>query len=189
MWPWEHLLFGYVLYSVVNHTVWHRPISDEEGVVVALATQAPDLVDKPLSWSFGLVATGYGPAHSLLVGFPVVALVTAGLWARDRARLAAALVVAYSSHLVGDALALRANGPTLDRLLWPLSSYEPYESDLGFVERFADYFGAFVARTTNPENLALTLGYAAVLGSVVVLWVVDGTPGVRWVRRRVDLDR
>lgn len=185
MWPWEHLLFGYVWYSAVNHTVWRRPISDAEGLAIALATQAPDLIDKPLSWTLGVVATGYGPAHSVLVGLPILGLVAAGVWARGRARLAAALVVAYSSHLVADALALRANGPTFERLLWPLSSFQPYESDLSFVERFTEYFGTFVYQMTNPENLVLVLGYGAILGSVVVLWVVDGTPGVRWVRRLV----
>jgi membrane-bound metal-dependent hydrolase YbcI (DUF457 family) len=188
MWPWEHLIFGYVWYSVLHHIAWRRPITDAEGLALALATQAPDLVDKTLSWTLGVIPSGYGPAHSVLVGLPVALLVAGALWTRDRARVAAAFFLAYCSHLVGDALALRANGPNLGRLLWPVVTFDAYETRLGFIERFATYFGSFVAQMTNPENLALVLGYAAVFACVLALWVVDGTPGVRQVRRFVGTD-
>ncbi|WP_416841683.1 metal-dependent hydrolase [Haloferax sp. DFSO52] len=189
MLPWEHLLFGYVWYSVLNRLVWHRPIGDGEALTVVLATQAPDLLDKTLSWTLGLTATGYGPAHSLLVGAPIVTLVAGLAWTRDRARLGSALFVAYASHLVGDALALRANGPTPGRLLWPLVTYDPYETNLGFVERTTKYLGEFVVKISNPENVVLVVGYVAVLSSVTVLWALDGTPGIRWARRVVGADR
>lgn len=188
MWPWEHLLFGYVWYSVLNHAVWRRPIGDVEAVTIALATQAPDLVDKTLSWTFGLVATGYGPAHSLFVGVPAVAIAAGAAWARGRVRLGSALFVAYGSHLVGDALALRAGGPTPGRLLWPVVTYDPYETDLGFVERVVTYFGEFALQMTNPENVVLVGIYVTILGSVAVLWVFDGTPGIRWARRSGGTD-
>ncbi|WP_148414087.1 metal-dependent hydrolase [Haloferax sp. KTX1] len=186
MWPWEHLVFGYVLFSLVNRAAWDPPISDEAGVAVALMTQVPDLVDKPLSWSFGVVTTGYGPAHSVLVGAPLVALLAGALWTRNRAKLAVAAVVGYGSHLVGDLLALRANGPNAGRLLWPLAPREPYSNDLGFVQRFSEYFQTFLYQAMRPENTELVVGYVAVFGAVVLLWVLDGTPGVRWVRRAAD---
>ncbi|SEM03367.1 metal-dependent hydrolase [Haloferax larsenii] len=185
MWPWEHLLFGYIWYSILNRALWRTPITDGIGLTIALSTQAPDLVDKPLSWTLGLVTSGYGPAHSLLLGLPAV-LVVAGLaWTRDKARVGVALVVGYSSHLVGDVLALRANGPIVGRVLWPLVTYEPYPSDLGFLERFAVYLVTFVAQMTAPENTVLVLGYVTLCGAVAVLWILDGTPGIRWARRIV----
>ncbi|WP_396613793.1 metal-dependent hydrolase (plasmid) [Haloferax sp. S1W] len=183
MWPWEHLLFGYVWFSAVNRAVWRDHISDSVGLAVVLSTQAPDLIDKPLSWTFGLITTGYGPAHSLLVGVPILLVVAGIAWTRDKIRLAVAIVVAYSSHLVGDVLALRANGPNVGRVLWPLVPRDPYETDLGFVERFTEYFGTFVVQMMHPENSLLVLGYVALFGAVAVLWVVDGTPGIRWARR------
>jgi hypothetical protein len=188
MWPWEHLAFGYVLYSAFARLVWDRPMGDAEALVVVVATQVPDLVDKTLSWTFGVVATGYGPAHSVLVAGPTVLLVGGVLRGRGRGPLAAALAVAYGSHLIGDFLALRANGPNPSRLLWPVAPRTPYGRDLSFVERFMEYFGGFVARASDPEHLAATLGYAAVLALVAGLWAVDGTPGVRWARRP-DADR
>jgi membrane-bound metal-dependent hydrolase YbcI (DUF457 family) len=189
MWPWEHLIFGYVWYSVLHRVAWGQPISDAEGLALALATQAPDLVDKTLSWTLGVVSWGYGPAHSVLVGLPAAALVAGALWTRDRARVATAFLLAYGSHLVGDALALRANGPNLGRLLWPVVTFDAYETRLGFVERFATYFGSFAAQMTDPENFALISAYGAVFACVAVLWVLDGTPGIRRVRRLVDADR
>lgn len=189
MWPWEHLIFGYVWYSALHRVARGQPISDAEGLALALATQAPDLVDKTLSWTLGVVSSGYGPAHSVLVGLPAAALVAGALWTRDRARVATAFLLAYGSHLVGDALALRANGPNLGRLLWPVVTFDAYETRLGFVERFATYFGSFAAQMTDPENLALISAYGAVVACVAVLWVLDGTPGIRRVRRLVDADR
>lgn len=186
MFPWEHLVFGYVLYSLLDHLLWGRPISDAEGIAVALATQVPDLVDKPLSWTFGVVATGYGPAHSLFVGTPIVLLLTGLFWARDRHRVAAATLVGYGSHLVADALALRADGPLLGRVLWPLVTYESYDSHLSFGERFGAYVGRFLYQITHADVPGLLFGYVAVFVVVALLWVFDGTPGVRWVRRVTD---
>jgi hypothetical protein len=116
---------------------------------------------------------------------PIVAVIAGALWTRNRVKMATALVVAYGSHLVGDALALRANGPIVGRLLWPLVTFEPYETDLGFVERFTAYFGTFVAQLTNPENDLLVAGYAAIFVTVALIWVFDGTPGIRRIRRVV----
>ncbi|WP_336023448.1 metal-dependent hydrolase [Halobellus salinisoli] len=185
MWPWEHLVFGYVLYSTLNALVWEQPIEDGTGLALAVATQLPDLVDKPLSWTFGLVATGYGPAHSLFVAGPIALGVVAVLWTRGKTRVAVAVLVGYGSHLFADVLALRANGPNVARALWPLVSQPPYESDLGFFERFTEYFGTFLLQMMHTENVGLVLGYVSIFVIVAVRWVMDGMPGIRWARRKV----
>lgn len=187
MLPWEHLLFGYVSYSVLSRVAWSRPPSDKSALAVALATQMPDLVDKPLSWTLGIIMTGYGPAHSVFVGLPGMMLVAGAARTRDRL-VAIAALVGYVSHLVTDVLALRANGPNFGRLLWPLAPQVPYESNISFIERFGTYVGIFLFQMMHPENLVLVLGYVAILSLGAVLWVLDGTPGIRWLRHRIGSD-
>ncbi|ELZ98100.1 putative membrane-bound metal-dependent hydrolase [Haloferax mucosum ATCC BAA-1512] len=185
MLPWEHLLFGYVVLSGVSRSLRGRPPNDAEAVVVAVATQAPDLVDKPLSWTLGVVTTGYGPAHSVFVGVPAVVLLAGAARVRNKA-VSVAVLVGYASHLVGDVLRAREFVFGVGRLLWPLVSWPPYEHDLSFVERVGRYVGIFLVRMTSPENVALVLGYASIFALGGILWMLDGTPGVRWVRRLAD---
>ena len=49
MWPWEHLAFGYVLYSLGVRTLRGRTPRGPPVLVLAVATQVPDLLDKPLA--------------------------------------------------------------------------------------------------------------------------------------------
>ena len=73
MWPWEHVAFGYVLYSLGSHAIRREPPAEWTVFALGLGTLVPDLVDKPLSWSLGLFPTGYSVAHSALVAVPTVA--------------------------------------------------------------------------------------------------------------------
>ncbi|MFC5367599.1 metal-dependent hydrolase [Salinirubrum litoreum] len=186
MWPWEHLAFGYLWYSVLTRLAGDHRVGDAEAVALGVGTVLPDLVDKPLSWSLGVTATGYGPAHSLFVGAPLVAALAALAWRRGHGPPGAAFAVGYASHLLGDVLAFRADGPVLSKLLWPAAAQEPYTVDRSLLGRAGSYFGEFLATATQPDHLALALGYAGVLVAVVLLWAADGAPGVHWLRGDVD---
>lgn len=187
MWPWEHLAFGYLWYSLSTRLVGDHRVGDAEAFVLGFATVLPDLVDKPLSWSLGVTTTGYGPAHSLFVGVPLVVGIALLCWRVGRGPLGAALGVGYGSHLLGDVLGLRAGGPIPAKLLWPLVSQQPYAQDLSLVGRFLTYFAEFLSIVTRPEYLVVTLAYAAILGAVVLLWAADGAPGLRWLVGDRDL--
>jgi hypothetical protein len=188
MWPWEHLAFGYLWYSLSTRLAGDHRVGDAEALVLGLGTVLPDLVDKPLSWSLGLTTTGYGPAHSLFVGVPLVTVVVLSLWRVGRGPVGAALGVGYGSHLLGDFLGLRSGGPVPETLLWPLVPQQPYAQELSLFGRFFAYFGEFLYTVTRPEHLALVLTYAAVLGSVALLWAADGAPGLRWLLGDRDLN-
>ena len=58
MWPWEHLAFGYLLWSLWLRARGRSLPGDWEALVLVFATQLPDLVDKPLAWQLGVLPGG-----------------------------------------------------------------------------------------------------------------------------------
>lgn len=181
MWPWEHLAFGYVLYSAWAHLAWKRSPRSAEALALVLATQFPDLVDKPLSWGLGIFPQGYALGHSIVFSVPVAAVVAAASLRHDRPAVGVAFALGYASHLAGDVLspALKGDGLGFDRLLWPFVSFEGYGADRGFVGRFTLYVGRYLHEVVQPEYLPFLLTYLGLLLAVAALWVFDGAPGVR----------
>ncbi|WP_117595244.1 metal-dependent hydrolase [Haloprofundus halophilus] len=179
MWPWEHLAFGYVLYSLFRHTTGRSPTGPEV-FVLAAATQFPDLVDKPLSWTFGVVPTGYGLAHSvfLVPVFAVAALLLAKrlggvMWG-------AAFVVGHLSHLVGDVIYPLVEGDALsfDPLLWPLVNNTGAAPEAGSLELVVYYLARWLVDIVRLD-VSLLLAFELTLAAFVFgLWAYDGFPGV-----------
>ncbi len=168
MWPWGHAAFGYLLYRLALAARGALP-SGPAVVALGVGTQFPDLVDKPLAWSFGLLPSGRSLAHSLLTATLVVALVVVIARRYDRETVAAAFSVGYLSHLLGDALLplLELDPVFLRFLVWPLLPPPPYESDSGFAEHLL--------------SLELTPFFLFGLGLTALamgLWVRDGLPGL-----------
>lgn len=183
MWPWEHAAFGYLIYSGTVH-LWRRASpTGQAAVTVLVATQLPDLIDKPLSWVFGLFPSGFAIAHSILVAVPALGLVMVLAAARGQSRLGFAFGIGYGSHLVGDVVYPLSRGepPDVSRVLWPLVDQTGYEDDLGLVGRALAYFTEFLeAGATDPTRFALLLALPSL---AVVVWLVDGAPGVGTVAR------
>lgn len=183
MWPWGHAAFGYLLYSFGARATGERP---QGGPVLALAvaTQFPDLVDKTLSWGLDLFPQGYSVAHSLLVGVPLGVAVLALAWRTDRLRVGTAAVVGYWSHLVGDmGYGLLSRNPYwLDRMLWPVVTLPPYEQDIGIARLFL-YASEFLSRLSTGTAFALVAIYFGPFLVAVVVWLLDGAPGVRAIGR------
>lgn len=181
MWPWEHLAFGYVLYSLLSRaTLGRAPRAFETGAVV-LATLMPDLIDKTLSWGFDVFAQGYALGHSLVFAVPTSLGVAAYAYRRDRPAVGVAFVVGYASHLVGDVFSpLRSgSGLAFERLLWPFVTFPAYETNRGFLGRFWYYVSRFLREADDPENLVAVAVYLSVFVAVGALWIRDGAPGVR----------
>ena len=65
MWPWGHLAVGYLVYSGLSRWRFGRLPGSVATLAVALGTQLPDLVDKPLAWTVNVLASGRSLAHSL----------------------------------------------------------------------------------------------------------------------------
>jgi hypothetical protein len=178
MWPWEHLVFGYLLYSAtVRLTGGGRPGS-RATVVLAVATQLPDLVDKPLGWGLAVLPAGRSLAHSLLV-FGLLLVVLVRLDRRRGSALALPFSVGYLSHLAGDVIypLLLGKGLRAGFLLWPLVPVEAAPVD-GVVPHvwalWRDYVGVV---TSTTGGLLIVAEFAFLLAGLLV-WLADGAPGL-----------
>lgn len=181
MWPWEHVAFGYLLYSMTVHVVRRTSPSGGEAFVLAVAAVLPDLVDKPLSWTFGLVPSGYSVFHSIFVA-PILALaVTVVAHRRGRTELGLAFGIGYASHLLGDIIYPLLSGDAVapSKVLWPLVTLPAYEAEYSFVQRALFYFLEYAHRLLQLEFGPLLLFELSLTLLVFGLWMYDGAPGVR----------
>lgn len=183
MWPWEHLAFGYLLYSLSAHLRYRRPPSDGPVLVLALGTQIPDIIDKPLAWGFQVLPHGYSLAHSLLFAVPLLGGVVALLCQFGDGEYGIGLAIGYLSHLLGDVLYGLFTGGTLSVsfLFWPLISRPPGTS-VGFLLRVEELFGDFLSFLATPLGMAYLLLEVVTLLLVLTLWMRDGRPGLDFTR-------
>lgn len=197
MLPWGHAAVGYLLYAGWRR--WQRDSVPVGIAVIALAvgTQFPDLVDKPLSWTFALLPTGRSLGHSL-VTFALLAgvLIALARWydpqsegaeppitnpagpsLSRRASLAAtAFVLGYGSHLLADVAAGVATGSfNVTYLLYPFVA-------LGGSEHGYSFLHFFLSLTLTP-----LLAFEAVLTVVATgVWLRDGRPGLATLAVRIE---
>ncbi len=163
MLPWGHAAVGYLVYTAVR-LGRDRTVPTDWGPIAALAvgTQFPDLIDKPLAWEVALLPTGRSLGHTLLVLVPAVA----ALWAflPSRRRLVGAFSVGWVTHLLADARHPLMAG-TLEGagyLFWPLTALPPYDPSGRSILAF------FLELRFTPE-VRFQLGLTALAAAV---WLV-----------------
>jgi hypothetical protein len=168
MLPWAHAAFGYLLYDLYTARSRTRPA----GVAVlalVLGTQLPDLVDKPLAWTFDVLPSGRSLGHSVFA-LLVLCGVLVVLLDETRRREVRAFALGYASHLLADGVypALEGEFVQFGYLFWPLTSAPLDDEGMSFVEFFT---------TLEPTGWVLVgLGLTAI---GLVAWARDGYPGVR----------
>ncbi|MBX0286453.1 metal-dependent hydrolase [Haloarcula salinisoli] len=126
--PPEHLAFA--LIPLIGYTLvrYRRPPTGYAMLYVVLATQLPDLIDKPLAWTFGIIPSGRMLAHSIVLSGPLLCLGYLLALRRGRGRPAAVFSLAYLSHLVGDFYPILTQGTDyyfFPNLFWPLLEANP----------------------------------------------------------------
>ena len=188
MLPWGHLAVGYVVYSLGGRA-WHRRAPGGQAiVVVAVATQLPDLIDKPLNWWFS-VYDGRAIGHSVVFAVAACALVVYLARNRERFDLATAFSVGLVTHLLGDSYPalLQGDHRALSFLLWPFRSPPTYPSD-----SFLEHLRVWVVKLRflpyqSPQDLLTTRfgQQLALLAALIGLWAVDGFPGLKTLFRLV----
>lgn len=184
MWPWEHLAAGYLLYSLGLRTLGRDRTSDDSVVALAVASLLPDLVDKPLSWGLGWFPSGFAIGHSAFVAVPIGLGVLLAGYRHGRPAWGVAFVVGYWAHLLGDVMnPLRNGGPIRpERVLWPVFEAEPYEAQLG-LGRGLTYLENFIIELTMMPLTDVILLYFLLPAATVMLWMLDGAPGVAFSTR------
>lgn len=185
MWPWGHLAVGYLLYSVFTHIRERRPPDGVATIALALGTQFPDLVDKPLAWTFGIIPNGRSLTHSFLIAVVLVAVLEVVLRRRDNGAVATAFGIGYLSHLFGDALYPFLTGDyyLISFLAWPLVPAIEYPTEQNFAAHLREL------------TLESFVSFEVALGLLVfMLWFYDGSPGYgvvkaipEWVVRKLSV--
>ncbi|WP_049972856.1 metal-dependent hydrolase [Haladaptatus cibarius] len=167
MWPWGHLAVGYLAYSGFRRLWTNRPPTGSETLSLALGSQFPDVVDKTLAWGLNVLPTGRSLTHSLLTASILLAVTYRYCQRNGIRNLWTAFAVGYLTHPFADVLqpAVAGDYERVTFLLWPLLELPAKQS----VNLSVSVSGFFV--------FELFLVVVA-----VVVWVLDGTPGLDSVR-------
>lgn len=181
MWPWEHAAVGYLAYSLLCHLVYRESPSGIETVAVVVAALAPDLIDKPLAWQFGVLESSYAVGHSIFVAVPLAIVV--GLLARHvgRPRAGLAFAVSYLVHLPGDFVPhyLEDGSLPIERVLWPIAGAEGSGARADPLALATEYFREYVAELTAADPSTRYLLQLGIVAATVLLWLYDGAPILR----------
>lgn len=178
MWPWEHLAFGYVVYSLSNRLLLREPPTAAAALAVVVATQLPDVVDKPLSWWLGVLPAGRTLAHSLLFAAPLSVAVALLARRAGRPEVGFAFAVAYLSHVVADGFYPMAIGRDayFGFLLWPVVP-APGDVDEEGLAHLLDVVNVLVDYVLSPAGATYVVLDAILMLVFLGLWVADGAPG------------
>jgi hypothetical protein len=170
MWPWGHLAVAYLLYTVGRHWRFDRPPRPLPVIALAVGSQTPDLIDKPLAWNFGILPGGRTLAHSLFV---LALLVPAVVLVSDRfghRPIGIGFLAGYGAHLLADIPPAVLSGEFVSAayLLWPLLEQPPEDPVAGILDAILHYY-------TLGAYEWFQFGLLAV---AALVWYRDGTPGV-----------
>lgn len=173
MWPWGHVAVAYLVYSALVRRRYQRLPNSIPAFAVVVGSQFPDLIDKPLSWSLGVLPGGRTLAHSVFFAallFPVLVAVATRY---NRTEVGVAFCLGHLAHLLTDL------GPSFftgefgaaTYLFWPVLDQPDYAEPDSLLEGFLRYsMGGY-------EWFQLGLFALA-----VVVWYYDGRPGLAYIR-------
>lgn len=181
MWPWGHLAVGYLCYVGFLNFGDNNDQNPVALLAVGFGTQVPDLVDKPLAWTFAVLPSGRSFAHSLLIA--VVVIGALGYIGKRRQQISVVLAfsIGYLSHLISDL------GPDVlwglfqgdwsqlrwtTYLIWPVVSPPPYPHD----SSFGDHIMAFSFDLYMTTQILL-------FGIAISIWFKSGSPGLNELSR------
>ncbi len=168
MWPIGHAAVAYLIFSLYNRIRNRSDPSEATAAIVAVASQGPDLVDKPLAWRLGVLASGRSLSHSLFVLAPVAWGGYALARRIGRPDIGRALVVGTLTHTLVDALPAVCGKADARFLAWPLTRVPVGKSGHPTIS------GLLRRSLRDPEFYAEFL----LAGLAALAWWRDGAPGV-----------
>lgn len=173
MLPWGHLAVGYLAFTILTDVRYRRSQTLAALATLAVATQLPDVVDKPFAWYLHVLPNGRSLGHSVFVALLLVGLVYAVARRFDRPLVGVAFGVGYLSHLAADALypVLRGEWAEAAFVFWPAITVPPDDTDYRVLEMLLE--GA-----TSPTGVFET----GLFVLAVVVWVRHEMPGLQGIR-------
>jgi len=168
--PLEHFLLAALPLSAYAAVRYRRPPRGHTLLLILLATQLPDLVDKPLAWTFGVLPSGRMFAHSLVISVPLLSLACVVAGRRGWGRPAVVFSLAYLSHIAGDFYPILWHGSDyyfFPNLFWPLLAANP------------DRQPSFAAHApASALSLLVPLSVLLVVMGYIVLDIVRRPPSI-----------
>lgn len=191
MWPWEHLAVGYLAYSALTRLRTGEPPDGPSAAAIVVGTQLPDVIDKPLAWTFAVYPGGYAVGHSIVVAIALSALAVGISRRIDRPSLGWAFAVGYVSHLPADVFYVYVtSGYFLPGIvLWPLVPAIPNGTESGLLATATRFFRNYVEAVASGRLLGLFLLELGLLLAALGAWIYDGLPGTVGLRRRLALTK
>lgn len=186
MLPWEHVAVGYLAYSLFARLAYRRAPRGDAVLAVAFAALLPDLIDKPLAWGAGALPSGKSLAHSLVFAGPATGL---AVLATGR-RIAIAFALSYALHLAGDVFFPVALGypPAYRFLFYPLVDL-PVADTPGLFARTNEVLLTFLEFLRTTRGRIYVVFEGLLLGTTLLLWLLDGRPGPATLRSLFLSDR
>lgn len=182
MWPWEHAIMGYLVYSLFCHLYYRDSPGGLEAFAVVFASVLPDIIDKPLAWEFGVFETGYALGHSIFFAVPLAIIVGVVARSRGRPRSGIAFGFGYLLHLPADVIDGYARGSgelSFGIMLWPLVRGETHGHHHGFIDEFVRLFAHYQSELLAGDlstYIWLQIGMGVF---TLLLWLYDGAPVLR----------
>ncbi|MFC7019227.1 MULTISPECIES: metal-dependent hydrolase [Haloarcula] len=157
MYPHEHFLLAVVPVAMFSFLFLRKLPSGKTTLILLIASQFPDLIDKPLAFSLQVLPSGRMLAHSVVVSVPLLLALIILATRYGRTRDALVFVFGYMSHLVGDFYRVFTLGTEYHfypNIFWPL-----LEANTGKRESFAAFYPESTADLLIPVGILL-LGLA-----------------------------
>ena len=173
MWPWGHLAVGYLIYSLYAHFRYRRPPRGSEAILVAFGSLLPDIIDKPLTWTFHVLPSSRSLGHSLFTASFIIFLAYTLERRSGHIYGAGAFAIGYLSHLVADGYLEFISGEYryLTYLVYPILPPPKYGIEPSWLAHIRDF-----------KLTGYTEGEIAIAAFVVLLWLWDGKPGLAELR-------
>ncbi len=173
MQPIVHPVVGYICYTIYTRFSDGQSPDAEPTLVVLFAATLPDLIDQPLWW-LDITPVGRTFAHSLFGAALFIGIVVFLARRYDRHDLGIAFAIGYLSHIAADIPwhVLAGDYHELGFLLWPVTEMPAYSG-----VKLVGSVGGVQITTLWFEAVIFVFG--------VALWLVDGRPGLDWLRQRL----
>lgn len=186
MWPWGHLAVGYLVYSLFSRLqLGSRPQSINV-IAVAIGTQFPDFLDKPLSYTFHFLPEGRSLAHSILFILPFCLIVIVAARRYGKYQLGVGFTIGYLTHPLADSYLdiLQGNWSKLSFMVYPILPSPNYRAEsFGYhADLLTEAINRLsIERILSPWNDHFLIEFWIAF-LIALLWAYDGFPPfTRWI--------
>jgi len=183
MWPWGHLAVSYLCY--VGFLRFQRGREDTQTLLtlcaVGFGSQFPDLVDKPLGWTFGLLPSR-SLGHSLIIAVLFLMVIYQISRRYQREDIARAFGIGHITHSLADSglilIELLQGDPShlwdATYLVWPLLPVPAPSRDI-----------SLLSYLLSVEFTPYVLFQFGLFGLAIAVWIATGVPGLHSVQKRL----